>query len=133
MSSPPATSPWQRLNLTLRALLEAGMVLGLAYWGLQAGDGAGAKLLLGAGAPLLGFGFWGAVDFRQAGRLAEPLRLTQELVISALAAAALYAAGRPALGIALAVLSIVYHGLVYASGARLLAPADTRRRVAAGS
>jgi len=33
-------------------------------------------------------GFWGAVDFHQAGRLAEPLRLVQELAISGLAAVA---------------------------------------------
>ena len=83
---------------------------------------------------MLGFGLWGAIDFRQAGRYAEPLRLTQELAISALAAVALYAAGQPALAIALAALSIVYHGLVYASGARLLTPEGSgRRRVAAGS
>lgn len=117
-------SPLQRLNLALRALLEASVVLGLAYWGVDAGDDTGGKLLLGVGAPVLGFGFWGAVDFRQAGRLAEPLRLVQELAISALAAAALYAAGQPELGIALAALSIVYHGLVYASGARLLSAAQ---------
>lgn len=117
----------QRLNLTLRALLEASVVLGLAYWGVHTGDSAAGKVLLGLGAPVLGFGFWGAVDFRQAGRAAEPLRLTQELAISALAAVALYAAGQPAAALALAALSIVYHGLVYASGARLLAPAQAAR------
>ena len=117
-------SPLQRLNLTLRALLEAGVVAGLAYWGVHAGDTVGGKILLGVGAPVLGFGFWGAVDFRQAGRFAEPLRLAQERAVSGLAAVALHVAGQPALGIALAALSIVYHGLVYASGARLLAPAE---------
>ena len=127
-------SPRQRLNLTLRALLEASVVLALAYWGVQAGGSTAGKLFLGVGAPVLGFGLWGAIDFRQAGRYAEPLRLTQELAISALAAVALYAAGQLALAIAVAALSIVYHGLVYASGARLLAPEGSgRRRVAAGS
>jgi hypothetical protein len=53
---------------------------------------------LSIAARLLGLGFWSAVDFRQAGRMAEPLRLIQELVISGLAAVALYAAGQPALG-----------------------------------
>ncbi len=110
----------ERLTLTLRALMEAGVVLGLAYWGVHAGEDVGGKILLGAGAPALGFGFWGAVDFRRAGRLAEPLRLMQELVVSGLAAVALYIAGQPMLGIALTALSIVYHSLVYASGARLL-------------
>jgi hypothetical protein len=121
-------SPLQRLNLTLRALLEMSVVVALAYWGFRAGDGAAGKILLGVGAPVLGFGFWGAVDFRQAGQLAEPLRLTQELAISAVAAAALLAAGQPGLAIALAALSVVYHGLVYASGARLLAPPPAESR-----
>ena len=110
----------ERLNLALRALMEGGVVLGLAYWGVRAGEDTAGKVLLGLGAPVLGFGFWGAVDFRRAGRLAEPLRLMQELLVSVLAAAALYVAGQPVLGIALAALSIVYHALVYASGARLL-------------
>jgi uncharacterized protein DUF2568 len=117
-------SPFERLNLTLRALMETGVLLGLAYWGVHAGAGVGGKILLGAGAPIVGFGFWGAVDFRQARRLAEPLRLAQELILSGLAAVALYAAGQPALALGLAVVSIVYHVLVYASGARLLGAAD---------
>jgi hypothetical protein len=78
------------------------------------------KILLAVGAPALGFGFWGAVDFRQAGRLAEPLRLLQELAISALAAAALYTAGQHLLGWALGLVSVVYHALVYLLGGRLL-------------
>ena len=112
----------ERLNLGLRVLLESGIVAGLAYWGVRSGGNTGGELLLGIGAPVLAFGFWGAVDFRQAGRLAEPLRLLQELVVSGLAAAALYAAGRHGLGIGLAALSFVYHALVYASGERLLKP-----------
>ena len=115
----------QRLNLTLRALLEASVVVGLAYWGVHAGDNAGGKLLLGVGAPVVGFGLWALVDFRRAGRLAEPLRLLEELAISAFAAAAIYAAGQPVFADAVAALSLVYHGLVYAFGGRLLAPPRT--------
>jgi NAD(P)-dependent dehydrogenase (short-subunit alcohol dehydrogenase family) len=59
-------------------------------------------------------GFWGAVDFRQAGRLPEPLRLVQELAI------AVYAAGQHILGWFLGLASISYHALVYAQGSRLL-------------
>jgi Protein of unknown function (DUF2568) len=109
----------EALNLTLRALLELGVVVGLGYWGFAAGSGAVAKLVLGIGAPALLFGFWGAVDFHQA-RRGEQLRLAQELTISILAAVALYAAGARALGVALAGLSIVYHASVYLSGERLL-------------
>lgn len=125
--------PLDRLNLTLRALMETGVVLGLAYWGVAAGDGVSGKILLGVGAPVVGFGFWGAVDFRQAGPLAEPLRLAQELIVSGLAAVALYTAGQPVLAVALGGLSILYHCLVYASGARLLASGGApAQRVTAG-
>ncbi len=109
----------ETLNLTLRAILELGIVVGFGYWGFTAASGTVAKIALGLGAPALLFGFWGAVDFHRA-RHGEQLRLVQELVISALAAAALWAAGARALGVALAALSVVYHASVYLSGERLL-------------
>lgn len=83
----------QKLNLTLRVLLEVGVVAALAYWGVHARQSASAKVLLGIGAPLVGLGFWGTVDFHRS-RHGEMLRLVQELVISGLAAAACYTAGR---------------------------------------
>jgi hypothetical protein len=110
----------ERVNLILRVTMETGIVVALGFWGYHVGSGAGTKLALMVVVPLVGFGFWGAVDFHRAGRFAEPLRLTQELVVSGLAAVAWYASGHHALGIALAGLSLVYHMLVYASGARLL-------------
>ena len=108
------------INLALRAVMETGIVLAFAWWGYKTGQSGGGRAALAIAAPVIGFGVWGAVDFHQAGRWAEPLRLIEELVISGLAALALYAAGQPALGIALGALSIVYHALVYMSGARLL-------------
>ncbi len=110
----------QAFNLALRATMEAGIVLAFAYWGYQIGPTLGWKILWAIGAPLLGFGFWGAVDFHQAGRMAEPLRLVEELVISLLAAVALYTTGQHVLGWILAMISIVYHLLVYLSGGHLL-------------
>ena len=110
------------VNLTLRAIMETGIVIGLAYWGYQAGSGPIARIGLAIGAPLIGFGFWAAVDFHQAGRAAEGLRLAQELVVSGLVALALWSAGLPALGLLMAAISIVYHALVYATGGRLLKP-----------
>ena len=107
-------------NLALRAIMETGIVAAFAYWGFQSGQTTGMKILFAIGAPILGFGFWGAVDFHQAGRMAEPLRLIEELFISGLAAVALYEAGQPVLGWVLGALSIVYHLLVYLSGGRLL-------------
>jgi hypothetical protein len=115
------------VTLGLRVLLEAGIVAGLAYWGVHTGDTTGGRVLRGIAAPLIGFGFWGAVDFRRAGRLAEPLRLIQELAVSGLAALALYATARHGLGLALAGLSVVYHALVYASGGTLLGRAHPAR------
>ena len=100
--------------------MEAGIIAAFGYWGYHTGTSTVGKVLLAVGAPVLGFGFWGAVDFHQAGRLSEALRLIQELVISGLAAVALYAAGQHVLGWALASVSVVYHVLVYAHGGRLL-------------
>ena len=123
---------FERLNLALRALIEAGVVGGLAYWGVHTGNGAAEKIVFGLGAPLVGFGFWGTVDFHQAGRLAEPLRLMQELAVSGLAALALYVVGQRTLGLTLAALSVLYHALVYVSGGTLLklrSSLDSRERV----
>ena len=108
------------LNLGLRAVMETGIVLGLAYWGYQTGSETLIKIVLAIATPLVGFGFWGAVDFHQAGQAAESLRLVQELLLSWLAALALWNAGQPALGLMMALLSIVYHALIYSTGGRLL-------------
>ena len=121
-SDNPAGSKSVYTRLALRALLETAVVAGLAYWGVSTGDITLGKIGLGVGAPLVGFGIWGAVDFRQAGRLAEPMRLLEELVISGLAALAVYSAGLHAAGIALVILTFAYHALVYLQGARLLEP-----------
>lgn len=113
-------TPVQLVILGLRALMETAIVLGLAYWGYQTGSTTAMKIVLAVGGPLLLFGFWGAVDFHQAGRVGETLRLAQELLISGIAALALWNAAQPTLGGLLALLSVVYHVLVYASGGRLL-------------
>jgi len=100
--------------------MELGIVAGFAFWGYHFADSTGMGILFAVGAVVVGFGFWGLVDFHQAGRWAEWLRLTQELLISGLAAAAWWAAGQTTLGIALALISLVYHVLVYTAGERLL-------------
>ncbi len=106
--------------LSLRVAMETGIVAALAYWGAQTPSSTGIKVLLGIAAPLLGFGIWGTVDFHQAGRHAERLRLIEELAISLLAAAAVYTTGQVAAAVGLAAVSIAYHALVYAFGAALL-------------
>jgi Protein of unknown function (DUF2568) len=116
----------ERVNLVLRATLELGVVVGFGYWGFHTGRNALFKAAIGIGAPVLGFGFWGAVDFRRAGAAGEWLRLAQELLISGLAALAFYVAGQHGLAWTLAALTFVYHGLVYATGSRLLKPRPER-------
>lgn len=113
--------------LTLRVVMEAGIVAGLAYWGYHTGSSTRMQIMLAVVAPVIGFGLWGGVDFRWAGRLSEPLRLLEELAISGLAALAFYAAGQRAVGVALAALSIVYHAMVYVIGGRLLDPDHASR------
>lgn len=117
---PRPTSKLSSLNLALRAIMEFGVVAAFACWGLRTGSTPAGKVLLSISTPLIGFGFWGLVDFHQMGRWAEALRLIQELLISGLAAAALFIVGQPALGWALALLSIVHHTLVYLLGERLI-------------
>ena len=110
----------QQVNLILRSLMEFGIVAGFGVWGYHTGQGLLLKIVLAVGVPLVGFGFWGAVDFHQLGAMAEPARLIQELAVSGLAAVAFYAARQPGLAWTLAGLSVVYHALVYSTGARLL-------------
>lgn len=107
-------------NVAFRGVMEFGIVAAFGYWGYQTGGSSFEKVLLAVVAPLIVFGFWGLVDFHQAGRMAESLRLIQELVITGLAAYVLYIAGQQVLGIALGLISILQHGLVYLCGDTLL-------------
>jgi Protein of unknown function (DUF2568) len=119
-NSPSVLSVSGAVNVGLRAVVEAGVVLGLGYWGFQTGSSAVSKSALAIGVPTVAFGIWGVVDFHQAGRWAEPLRLIQEFAISGLAALAVFSAGQPALGLVLGVATVVHHALVYLLGDRLL-------------
>jgi hypothetical protein len=75
---------------------------------------------LGIFTPLVIFGFWSLVDFHNTGKFNELYRLLQELIISLLAAFAAYKQGAVTFGIGLAILSLIYHGLVYLNGDRIL-------------
>jgi len=118
-------SATERGNLVLRVTMETAIVVAFGFWGYHTGGSTAARIGLMLAVPVAGFGLWGALDFHQAGRWSEPLRLVQELVISGLAALAWYAAGRHVLGLALGALSLVYHALVYATGAKLLKTSET--------
>jgi len=110
----------ETFNLVLRSLVELGVVGGFAFWGYQTGWNTPTKIILAILAPVIGFGIWGTIDFRNAGPWSERLRLAEELVISGLAAWALYVSGLPALGWGLLAITIVYHFSVYVSGGKLL-------------
>jgi len=78
------------------------------------------KIILAICVPLTIFGFWDLVDFHNAGKFSESLRLLQELVIYGIAAIALYTAGQHLWSWMLALLSIFHHILVYLVGDTLL-------------
>jgi len=107
-------------NVGLRGLMEAAIVIGLAYMGYQLGDQAFWKILLAILFPVVGFGFWGIVDFHRFKRHAETFRLVQELLITGLIAVGLFSLGAHMAGWALAILSILHHTLTYVMGKRLL-------------
>ncbi len=111
---------YQNVNLVLRVTMELGIVLAFGYWGFHTGKNESIKIILGISSPILIFGFWGLIDFHNAGSKAELLRLIQELILSGLAAAALIIAGQNVLGFTLAGLSIVHHSLVYILGDTLI-------------
>ncbi len=113
-------TPAVAANIGLRGVMEGGIVAAFAYWGYESGSGAARRTLGSIGAPAVAFGVWGAVDFRQLGRFAEPARLVEELAISGLAVTALWAARQRALAVVLGTVSVVHHALVYATGERLL-------------
>lgn len=108
------------INLTLRAIMETGIVLAFGYWGYHLANSAFLKILLMILIPLLVFGFWGMVDFHNFGRYAEPLRLTQELLVTSAAAFVLYLTGRFAFCWIMISISVLHHILVYATGGKLL-------------
>jgi len=107
-------------NVALRGAMEMGVIAALAWWGYAAGGPGPRGWGLAVLAPAVGFGIWGAVDFRTAGAAAEWLRLAEELAISGLAAYALYRTGQTRWALALAAASAGHHALVYALGQRLL-------------
>ena len=108
------------INVALRGIMELGVVLGFGYWGYYIGNSIGMKIFLAILVPVAGFGFWGLVDMHQFGRMSEPLRLIQEMVLSGLAALAFYMAGAHLFCWLLASLSVLHHALVYSLGERLL-------------
>jgi Protein of unknown function (DUF2568) len=94
-------------TLTLRFLLELGLLAALAFWGFTVGDGV-TSIVLGIGAPLLAAVIWSLFVAPKARYpVGLPVRVLIELVLFGAAAGALAAAGQPALGLAFAVLAVL--------------------------
>jgi hypothetical protein len=71
-------------NILFRGLMEVANIGASTY---AAGNTDIARALPAVGAPDVGFGFRGFMDFRQAGSAVEWLRLVQELPVSGLVVA----------------------------------------------
>ncbi|EFM10876.1 conserved hypothetical protein [Paenibacillus curdlanolyticus YK9] len=84
------------INLGLTFILELLAVAALGYWGFHAGSNLPLRLLLGIGAPVLMIFVWGTYLAPKASIPIEGAWKTLMIVIVfALAALALYAAGHP--------------------------------------
>jgi hypothetical protein len=102
-------------NLGLRFILEMCLLAALAYWGFRSGDGTLRHIVLGIGAPLLAAVYWGLfLSPKATFSLAPSLKLVLEIVVFALAIAALYASGQHVLAIIFAVVAIISRGLLIA-------------------
>jgi hypothetical protein len=96
------------VNEGLAFLLEVLALGGLAWWGADTGGGLAAKILLGAGAPILAAVGWGMFAAPRA-RFGVPLAavLVVKVIVFGLAAVAVYAIGRPGLAIAFALVVLI--------------------------
>ena len=113
-------------TLTARFLCELAMLAALAFWGYVVGEGPWAWLL-GVGAPVMAAVVWGTFVAPKARiPVSAPLRVQIELVLYALAAVGLSAAGQPVAAVVLAVAGLVTSLLNDAQERR--AGPDVRRR-----
>ena len=108
------------VNLMVRFLLELCALAVAGYWG-WAVHGGQWRLLLAIGLPLLLAILWGVFavpdDPSRSGRAPVPVpgvvRLILELAVFAFAAWALYAVGRPVLGLILAAVVVTHYIVSY--------------------
>ncbi|MBW5448026.1 DUF2568 domain-containing protein [Cohnella sp. CFH 77786] len=95
-------------NLGIRFLLELCLLAALGYWGFHAGKVGFVKWLLGIGAPLLAAVAWGTFLSPKASiPVSMPVQLVMEAVLFGIAAAGLYAAGRPSLAFPFAFIVVI--------------------------
>src|SRR3954449_11603260 len=101
-------------NITLAFLLELCILGALGYWGFTAGSNTFTKIALGIGAPLLAAVFWGLfLAPKSVVRVGEPWHLLLKIAVFGAAVVALFAAGQPGLGWALAIVFVTNTVLIY--------------------
>ncbi|KIL39849.1 hypothetical protein SD70_17455 [Gordoniibacillus kamchatkensis] len=96
-------------------LLELASLAAFGYWGFHVNAGVAAKIAIGIGAPLVVAIVWGLFLAPKASFSIVPIpaRTALKLVVFLLASAALYAAGRSSLAMAMAAAAVVETALVY--------------------
>ena len=94
-------------NLGLRFLFELGALAVVAYWGFTTGDGALGWVLAIAAPVGVAVVWWLFISPKAAVDAPKPVRLAVELAVWTAAAAALWAAAHPALGIAFFAVAVV--------------------------
>jgi uncharacterized membrane protein len=105
-----AVNALRAANLGLRFLLELALLAAVSYWGRRA-QGAALAIVM----PVVFAAVWGAFLSPKAKvALPQEARLALELVVFALAAAGLFAAGATALGVAFAAVVVVNETLLSA-------------------
>jgi hypothetical protein len=114
------------VTLTARFSCELAMLAALAFWGYVVGEGVWAWVL-GLAAPVVAAIVWGTfVAPRARLPVPAPVRVAIELVLYALAAAGLAAAGQPAAAVVLGIGGLVTSILNQVQERR--AGPDVRRR-----
>lgn len=99
--------PGQSVLLTLRFLTELALIVVLALVGVFASLPLAGRIVIGVAAPVLAMVIWGLwMAPRARRRLADPLRLAAELVLFAVAAAALALAGPVLAAVVFAVIAM---------------------------
>ena len=121
-----ALSGLRGVTLTARFICELGMLAALAFWGYVVGEGVWAWVL-GLAAPVVAAIVWGTfVAPRARLPVPAPVRVAIELVLYALAAAGLAAAGQPVAAVVLGMGGLVTSILNQVQERR--AGPDVRRR-----
>ncbi|MFC5662742.1 YrdB family protein [Kitasatospora misakiensis] len=111
-------TPVTVVNGGLAFTLELGLLAALCYWGFKTGSGTVTRILLGVGAPALAALTWGL--FLAAGGPTFPLptaaQIALKLVVFAIGALALHAAGRTTLGLVFGALALISVVVEYTAG-----------------